>query len=128
MNFEHFKTCVRAYFPGCNFYWLGDCSNRFLRPVCISDADIRDVEIPLVVPESPYDIPEDDEAVLVRNLKKFSRMPGINPDTLAFGGDMYPVEVTDDYTATVFVLTQMEISNYARPYARQLPGIPDRRT
>ncbi len=123
MNFEHFKTCVRAYFPGCDFYWLRDCSKHFLMPVCISEADIREVAIRMDVPESPLDLPEDDETALVRYLKKFSRMPGINPDTLAFGGDMYLVQVTDDYRAIVLVLNRMEISTYAR----QLPGIPDYR-
>lgn len=123
MNFEHFKTCVRAYFPGCDFYWLRDCSKHFLMSVCISEADIREVAIRMDVLENPLDIPEDDEAALVRHLKKFSRMPGINPDTLAFGGDMYLIEVNDDCRALVLVLDKMEISTYAR----QLPGIPDHR-
>lgn len=124
MNFEHFKTCVRAYFPGCDFYWLKDCNRQFLRPVCISEIDIREVVIRIDLPVSPLDIPEDDEAALVRHLKQFSRTPGINPDTLAFGGDMYLIAVNDDCKAIVLVLTNMEISTYAR----QLPGIPDRRT
>jgi hypothetical protein len=123
MNFEHFKTCVRAYFPGCDFYWLRDCSKHFLMPICISEADIREVVIRMDVQESPNDIPEDDETALVRYLKQFSRMPGINPDTLVFGGDMYLIEVNDDCRAIVLVLTKMEISTYAR----QLPGIPDNR-
>ena len=123
MNFEHFKTCVRAYFPGCDFYWLRDCNKHFLTPVCISEADIREVAIRLDVLESPRDIPEDDEEALVRHLKQFSRMPDINPDTLAFGGDMYLVQVTDDYKAIVLVVTKMEISTHAR----QLPDIFDHR-
>lgn len=118
MNFEHFKTCVRAYFPGCDFYWLRDCNKHFLMPVCISEADIREVAIRMDI-----DLPEDDETALVRHLKQFSRTPGINPDTLAFGGDMYLVQVSDDYKAIVLVLTKMEISTYAR----RLPGIPDNR-
>jgi hypothetical protein len=124
MNFEHFKTCVRAYFPGCDFYWLRDCSTHFHMPVCISEADIREVAIRMDVQESPHDIPEDDEAALVRYLKKFSRIPGINPDTLAFGGDMYLIEVNADCKAIVLVLDKMEISTYAR----QFPDIPYRRT
>lgn len=123
MNFEHFKTCVRAFFPGCDFYWLKDCLKQFSTPVCISGADIREVAIRMDVPESPYGIPEDDEAALVRNLKKFNRTPGIDPYTIKFGGDMYLVEVDDDYRAIVLVLTRMEISTYAR----QLPGITDYR-
>lgn len=123
MNFEHFKTCVRAYFPGCDFYWLRDCSKLFLEPICISKADFREVVVRMDVLESPNDIPEDDETALVRQLKRFSRMPDINPDTLVFGGDMYPVEVNDDCRALVLVLTKMEISTYAR----QFPGIPDHR-
>jgi hypothetical protein len=123
MNFEHFKTCVRAYFPGCNFYWLRDCNKQFLKPICISEADIREVAIRLDVLASPNTLPEDDETALVRYLKKFSRMPGINPDTLAFGGDMYLVQVTDDYKAIVLVIDKMEISTHAK----QFPGIPDNR-
>ena len=123
MNFEHFKTCVRAYFPGCDFYWMKDCLKQFSLPVCISGADILEVAIRMDVMESPHDIPEDDEAVLVRNLKKFSRTPGVNPYTLTFGGDMYLMEVDDDHRAIVLVLTRMEISTYAR----QLPGITDYR-
>lgn len=119
MNFEHFKTCVRAYFPGCDFYWLRDCNKHFRMPVCLTEADIREVAIRMDV-----DLPEDDEASLVRHLKQFSRMPGINPSTLAFGGDMFLVQVTDDDKAIVLVLTKMEISTYAR----RLPGIPDNRT
>lgn len=123
MNFEHFKTCVRAYFPGCDFYWLKDCLKQFSMPVCISELDIREVAIRMDVPGSPLDLPEDDEAPLVRYLKKFSRMPGINPYTLTFGGDMYLVEVNDDYKAIVLLLDKMEISTYAR----QLPGITGHR-
>lgn len=124
MNFEHFKTCVRAYFPGCDFYWLRDCNKQFSMPVCISEVDIREVVIRIDVPVSPLDIPGDDEAALICHLKKFNRMPGINPDTLAFGGDMYLIEVNDDCKAIVLVLTNMEISTYAK----QLPGIPHHRT
>jgi hypothetical protein len=120
MNFEHFKTCVRAYFPGCDFYWLKDCNKQFSMPVCISEVDIREVAIRLDVLASPDALPEDDEAALVRYLQKVSRIPDINPDTLAFGGDMYLVEVSDNCKAIVLVLTKMEISTYAR----QLPDIP----
>lgn len=123
MNFEHFKTCVRAYFPGCDFYWLRDCLKQFHMPVRLNEADIREVAIRMDVLDSPLDTPEDDEAALVRRLKQFSRMPGINPYTLTFGGDMYLVEVDDDYRAIVLVLTRMEISTYAR----QLPGITEYR-
>ena len=124
MNFEHFKTCVRAYFPGCDFYWLRDCNKHFRMPICLTESDIREVAIRLDVLESPLDdLPEDDETALVRHLKQFSRTPGINTDTLAFGGDMFLVQVTDDYKAIVLVLTKMEISTYAR----RLPGIPDHR-
>lgn len=123
MNFEHFKTCVRAYFPGCDFYWLRDCNKHFHMPVRLTEADISEVAIRMDVLDSPLDIPEDDEVALLRQLKRFSRMPGINPNTLAFGGDMFLVQVTDDDKAIVLVLTKMEICTYAR----QFPGIPDHR-
>ena len=114
MRFEHFKTCVRAYFPNHDFSWLRYCRRHFLMPVCISEADIYNVAIRLDVLESPRDLPEDDEKALVRYLKQIANRPDINPDTLEFGGDMYLMQVTDDYRAIVLTLDEMSIGTYPR--------------
>ena len=114
MTFEHFKTCVRAYFPNHDFSWIRYCRRHFHEPVCISEADIYNVAIQFDLLESPRGLPEDDEKALVRYLKQASRTPGINPDTLEFGGDMYLMQVTDEYRAIVLTLDEMSISTYPR--------------
>lgn len=116
MNFEHFKTCVRAYFPNHDFSWIRDCRMHFHEPFCLSEADIRDVAIhfDLLTPGDP--IPDGEEC-LMRYLKWASNMPGINPDTLEFEGDLYLMQYTADDRGIALVLVDLWIGTYPREIA-----------
>ena len=115
MNFEHFKTCVRAFFPGHDFSWIRDCRMHFIA----RDAWWMDVTyvacrfVPIVF----MDAPVDDEEHLVHYLKECKRFPCMDPRTLKFGGDAY----LDSNHDLALSLNCIEISTHARiinPYDR----------
>lgn len=113
MTFEHFKTCVLAYFPDHDFYWLRYCRRHFHMPICMSKSFVRNVFV-CIGEFSPVEPIPNDEKTLIRYLKQAIEAPSINPDTLAFGGDLYQVNATEDSTAIDLVLNEISISTYPK--------------
>lgn len=109
MTFEHFKTCV----PDHDFYWLRYCRRHFHMPICMSKSFVRNVFV-CIGEFSPVEPIPNDEKTLIRYLKQAIEAPSINPDTLAFGGDLYQVNATEDSTAIDLVLNEISISTYPK--------------
>lgn len=111
IEFEHFKTCVRAFFPGHDFSWIRDCTRHFYMPMCPSDVEYVSCQFDILTPGEVAD----DEQSLVRCLKRFSAICVANPDTLDFRGDAYLSQVdADREPAIVLALNEISISTYAR--------------
>jgi hypothetical protein len=99
---EHFKTCVRAYFPEHDFYWL----DRF--PVdyvaCIYLNGLANLA------SNP-----NEEQTLLHILRQYANDRLCDPSTLTFVGEGFTLSRDNDTDFNlVFVLKDMQISSYAR--------------
>jgi hypothetical protein len=102
---EHFKTCVRAYFPEHDFYWL-DGYPPVDYVACNNFCELTSRE---VVP--------DEEQTLLRILRPYANRRICDPRTLTFGGERLMLSKDNDTDiAIVFVLKDIKIDSYASQF------------
>lgn len=92
LDFEHFKTCVRAYFPECSFDWLGDCTV----PIGLQTVEdwmdrIRHVDcLPLSTCMDSLDTSGmDEESILLAVLREIRENPTYDGRTLRFSAHIF---------------------------------------
>jgi len=99
IGLEHFKTCVRAYFPEHDFAWLAKYNITYVS--CTG----------LVCYGSPDEYESDDEKVLLSVLRKFSRLPSADPGSFEFSFELVLICMRDDLVPDiVLALKNVRIS------------------
>ena len=100
---EHFKTCVRAYFPEHDFYWLDGWSPVVDYVACTNLNGLSNL----------MGDPNEEQSLL-RILRRYANSQLCDPRTLTFAGERFMLS-RDNYTdiAIVFVLKDIQISSYA---------------
>ena len=102
---EHFKTCVRAYFPEHDFYWLDGWP-----PVdYVACANLNGLGNLAGYPN--------EEKALLRILRRYANLRVCDPRTLTFVGEGFMLSRDNDTDFNlVFVLKDMQISTYASQF------------
>ena len=99
---EHFKTCVRAYFPEHDFYWLDGWSPVVDYVAC---ANLNGLGGP------------NEEKNLLRILRRYANHRLCDPRTLTFVGEQFMLSKDNDTDiAIVLVLKDIQISTYASQF------------
>ena len=102
---EHFKTCVRAYFPDHDFSWLDRWPVDYV--TCTNLNGLANMT------DDPYD-----EHTLLHILRPYTSKRLYDPRTLTFVGEPFILGRSDyclDFDI-VFVLKDISISTYARQF------------
>ena len=101
---EHFKNCVRAYFPEHDFYWLDRLSVDYV--ACIYLNGLANLA------SDP-----NEEQTLLRILRRYANHLLCDPRTLTFVGEGFMLSRNNDTDFNlVFVLKDMQISTYASQF------------
>lgn len=101
---EHFKTCVRAYFPEHDFYWLDRLSVDYVACICLNGLGN--------LSSGP-----NEEQSLLRILRRYASYRQCDPRTLTFVGEEVMLHRGNDTDFNlVLVLKDINISPYERQF------------